>query len=196
MKRCLVLALLAFSATAAEPLTVTKDNVRTLSKGKEFARLTDQPRLVAPLTGLLCRPPGPEILDKEKALVGPHARTMVHYYANAIARDAMAQEAKEFPVGAVFVKEKLAPKEAVLDVGGMVKARERLRPRARRLGVFLLRERWEIRHGEAGHVCGLPWRRQAGPRVRGVDAGEKVRGGQRGWSRLDSHDYRGGSVPK
>jgi hypothetical protein len=121
MKRCLLFAFLAFSAMAAEPLTVTKDSVRTLHKGKEFARLTDQPRLVAPLTGLLCRPPGPEILDKEKALVGPHARTMVHYYANAIARDAMAQEAKEFPVGAVFVKEKLAPKEAVLDVGGMVK---------------------------------------------------------------------------
>ncbi len=70
---------------------------------------------------MLCRLPSKELLDKERAITGPHTRVAVHIYANSAAAESIAADAAEFPVGAVIVKEKLGSDKAVSDIGGMVK---------------------------------------------------------------------------
>ncbi len=105
---------------AAEPLVITKDSAATFYR--EFKRLTTEPRYIAPLTALLCKTPGKELLDKEQAITGPHTRVAVHIYANPPAADSIAANAAEFPVGSVIVKEKLGRDgKSVSDIGGMVK---------------------------------------------------------------------------
>jgi hypothetical protein len=103
----------------AKPLIVTQETAGTFYR--DYKRLTEQPRLIAPLTAVYCRTPSKEELDKEKAMAGPHAHVWVHIYANPEAAEAIASKADEFPVGAVIVKEKLGAGGAVTDVGGMIK---------------------------------------------------------------------------
>lgn len=120
MKRPITILLTAAALlAAAEPLTVTKESAGNFYR--EFKRLTAQPRSVAPLTAVLCRPPDKGILEKERAVTGPHTRVSVHIYANPSAAEAITANAPELPEGAVIVKEKLSLKAAVTDVGGMIK---------------------------------------------------------------------------
>lgn len=110
----------AFILSAAEPLVITKDSAATFYRG--FKRLTKEPHYVAPLTAGLCITPSQAVLDKERALTGPHVRTMIHIYANPTAADSIAAQGEEFPVGSVIVKEKLGDnKKPVAGIGGMVK---------------------------------------------------------------------------
>ena len=106
--------------SAAEPPVITKDSAATFYR--EFKRLTPTPRLVAPLTAELCITPPKEMLDKEKAMTGPHHRHVIHIYANASAADSIAANEAKFPEGAVIVKEKLGDDaHPVTGIGGMVK---------------------------------------------------------------------------
>ncbi len=110
----------ALILSAAEPLVITKDSAATFYR--EFKRLTKEPRHVAPLTAGLCSPPSQAVLDREKAIVGPHAQTWIHIYANPTAADSIAAKGAKFPVGAVIVKEKLGDdRQSVTGIGGMVK---------------------------------------------------------------------------
>jgi hypothetical protein len=116
----LALGLPATLVLAAEPpAAVTKENVRTFYR--DFKRLTEHPRVVAPLTALGCRMPDQEVLDRERKLAGPHWRALIHVYANGVAAEAIRANSPTLPVGATIIKEKLDEKKAVVEVGGMIK---------------------------------------------------------------------------
>ena len=116
----IILVSAASILSAAEPLVITKDSAATFYR--KFKRLTEEPRLVSPLTATLCITPSKELVDKEKAMTGPHYKNYIHIYANDSAAKSIAAKGAEFPVGAVIVKEKLAEGEnPVAGVGGMVK---------------------------------------------------------------------------
>ena len=114
-----ILVFLASVLVAAEPVAITKKTAATFYR--EFKRLTAEPRYIAPLTAGLCDTRRKDLLDKERAMTGPHTRVSVHIYANPAAAEAIAASAAEFPEGAIIVKEKLARDAAVTDIGGMVK---------------------------------------------------------------------------
>ena len=118
-RRFLILIFITSLLAAAEPVVVTKESAATFYR--EFKRLTAEPRHVAPLTAMLCKTPGKALLDKERAMTGPHTRVSVHIYANPAAAEAIAANAQEFPEGAIIVKEKLGRDAAVTDIGGMIK---------------------------------------------------------------------------
>lgn len=106
--------------SAAEPLVVTKESAATFYR--EFKRLTKEPRHVAPLTATLCITPSKELMDKEKAMTGPHHQNWIQIYANSIAADSIAAKGAKFPEGAVIVKEKLSGDgNSMTGIGGMVK---------------------------------------------------------------------------
>ena len=117
MKGCLFL-LFTPMLIAAEPATITEANARTFYRA--FVRLTKEPRHVAPLTAVLCRPPGADQQAAEKKATGPHYQAYVHIYASPAAATALSQSAKEFPEGAILVKEKLGL-EGGTEVAGMIK---------------------------------------------------------------------------
>jgi hypothetical protein len=107
------------AAEQSADVMVTKDTAFTFYRS--YHRLTKQPHLVAPLTGILCSVPPPERVEREKLETGPHYKTYIHLYANAIGDDAIRQKLETFPVGSIIVKEKLAADGSVDGVGGMIK---------------------------------------------------------------------------
>lgn len=115
-----VLALPCAPVIAVDQILITKDSVATFYRN--FKRLTVQPHYVAPLTGMLCRSPSKEQLDKETTMTGPHTRVLVHIYANPTSANSIASNDDVFPVGAVIIKEKF-PRDAkeIAGIGGMVK---------------------------------------------------------------------------
>lgn len=123
MKTSLLLTFSLLAApvvSAGEPLGITKESAAKFYR--EYQRLTKEPRYVSPLTATLCRAPGPELLDKEKAITGPHFKTWIHLYVSAAAAESIAAKRAEFPEGAVIVKEKLGKDwKDVAAIGGMVK---------------------------------------------------------------------------
>jgi hypothetical protein len=104
---------------AAEPVVITNESAGTFYRG--FKRLTDSARLVAPLTGRLCRLPPKDLIEKERLMTGPHSRVSVHIYANPAAAEAIAANAPEFPEGTIIVKEKFGRGVAITDIAGMLK---------------------------------------------------------------------------
>ena len=120
MKRQIaILVSIASVLVAAEPPVITKETAGKFYR--TFKRLTAEPRYVAPLTAMLCRTPDKALLEKERAMTGPHTRASVHIYANSAAAEAIAADARVFPEGAIIVKEKLRRDTAVTDIGGMIK---------------------------------------------------------------------------
>ena len=118
-RRFVILIFITSLLAAAEPIVITKESAVTFYR--EFKRLTAEPRYVAPLTSALCARPSKEVLDKERAMTGPHTRVSVHIYANPAAAEAISTNAAEFPEGTIIVKEKLGRAAAVTGVGGMIK---------------------------------------------------------------------------
>ena len=118
-RRFVILIFITSLLAAAEPIVITKESVGTFYRG--FKRLTDSPRRVAPLTGRFCIPPPQYLIEKERAMTGPHSRVFVHIYANPAAAEAIATNAEQFPEGAVIVKEKFGRGLAVTDIAGMIK---------------------------------------------------------------------------
>jgi len=120
MKACLLLALAATPALmAAEPVKVTEANARTFYR--DFVRLTAHARYVAPATSVLCRAPTAAMVAQDKKALGPHYQAQIHVYASPEAVAALRQNAAALPEGSVLIKEKLGAKDAVTEVGGMIK---------------------------------------------------------------------------
>lgn len=107
-----------FAAEATADLTVTAENVGTFYRS--FPRLTDQPHQAGVELLMLCNAPNNASADRS-ARYGPHRESMVHYYANSVAREILPLKAGSFPKGAVIVKEKLAADGSVRAIGGMIK---------------------------------------------------------------------------
>ncbi|HEX8309951.1 MAG TPA: hypothetical protein VF614_01460 [Chthoniobacteraceae bacterium] len=112
MKRILLLCSLAAATLFAseQPISTPVTERTAFTFYPTFKRLTDEPHHVAPLTAMLCTFPAPELIEREKAQTGPHYDARVHIYANPLAAEAVVRKQDAFPVGAVIVKEKLAPK--------------------------------------------------------------------------------------
>ena len=75
---------------------------------RSWKKLTPEPRLVPFQLVMWCAPTTMESqLDEARKTHGPHANRWVTSYANAIAAAAIeANDASEFPIGSVIVKEK------------------------------------------------------------------------------------------
>jgi hypothetical protein len=114
-----LLTLLAPGLLAAEQPTVTKDNVSTFYM--QYARLTEKPRFISAEVIYPCESASPPLQKDGPGRAGPHKGGFIHVYANATAAEAIKAGFKELPEGSVFVKEKLGPKKAVSEIGGMIK---------------------------------------------------------------------------
>jgi len=119
--RALVLVpVIVFGADQVSVPQVTVESV--FSFYQSFERLTKNPHKVAPLTAILCASPQPALIEREKAMTGPHHNALVHIYANPVALDAISHHAGRFAEGSILVKEKLSDRgDAVVGVGGMIK---------------------------------------------------------------------------
>lgn len=126
-RRIATAALLAPLLAVAEPPVVTKESATTFYR--DFKRLTETPRYVAPLTAMLCLIPPKEVLDKESAMTGPHTREFIHLYASRSAADTITSNEAEFPEGAILVKEKLRRDAKITGIGGMIKRAKGYDPR-------------------------------------------------------------------
>jgi hypothetical protein len=123
MRRAATAAVVLLATTLASDIpgafTVTKENVFDFYQ--TFIKLTDRPLQVAPLIAVSCMYPSPGVLEREKAVTGPHFRANINVFANPAAKDALSRGAVSFPEGAVIVKEKLGKDGQVVAVGGMIK---------------------------------------------------------------------------
>jgi len=118
MRAALVLAgALLLAPTTVERLQVTRDNVGSIYKS--FDRLTAEPVEVSAALFALCGPMFGAEREVERA--GPHARALVHLYSHGVDAAVFASPERQFPVGTIVVKEKLAPDLTATGVGGMQK---------------------------------------------------------------------------
>lgn len=96
-----------------------------------FQRMTETAVSVTPELAMLCVEPSKEQVDEISARFGPHAHTYVQIYMNDLAAGAFTNQARQFPVGAVVVKQKYVSRYHLLDqekygrakngIGGMIK---------------------------------------------------------------------------
>jgi hypothetical protein len=111
---------LVSGAALAGGFDVTEQSVFSFYKSLEL--LTPAPIAVSPDIAVKCTRPSAAELAADEQRTGPHSNTFVNLYVNAIARQAIEDEAALFPVGAVIVKEKLNwSGTAPVAIGGMVK---------------------------------------------------------------------------
>jgi hypothetical protein len=115
----LIATFLVSDAALASEFSVTEQSVFSLYKSLEL--LTPAPIPVSPDIAIRCTTPSAAALAADERRAGPHSNAYVNLYVNAIAKQAIADEAARFPVGAVIVKEKLQNGTAVAVIGGMVK---------------------------------------------------------------------------
>ncbi len=88
---------------------------------KAYPRLTREPREVSRRLAMLCRVLAPEEIAQDREQYGPHSLAWVHVYANKAAAAELARSRRQFPVGAVIIKEKLGEQQAVAGIGAMQK---------------------------------------------------------------------------
>ncbi len=88
---------------------------------KAFPRLTREPRAVSRTLSGLCRVLAPEEIEGDREQYGSHSLAWVHVYANEPAVAELAKSRRQFPVGAIIVKEKLGDQQAVTGIGAMQK---------------------------------------------------------------------------
>jgi len=100
-------------------LEVTAENVDSVYKG--FDRLTAEPMQVSAWISTLCMPPTRDHLAQERERAGPHAQALVHLYSHGVGTAVFAAHERQFPVGTIVVKEKLAPDLTATGMGGMQK---------------------------------------------------------------------------
>lgn len=113
-----IAAALLVGPTPPERLEVTGENVRTLYKS--FQRLTEAPMQVSRSLSTACIPADPSAFEQELERSGPHAQALVHLYSHGVEASILASRERQFPVGTIVVKEKLAGDTAD-GVGGMQK---------------------------------------------------------------------------
>jgi hypothetical protein len=114
-----VAAALLLAPTTAERVEVTGGNVQSLYKS--FHRLTAEPMQVSARLSAACAPPTGDPLAQEVERAGPHARALVHLYSHGVDDSLFASPERQFPVGTIVVKEKLAADLTTTGVGGMQK---------------------------------------------------------------------------
>ena len=112
-----VAAALLLAPTIVERVEVTGENVRSIYKS--FDRLTAEPMEVSAQLSVLCAPMFGREREVERA--GPHAQALVHVYSHGVAASIFDSPERQFPVGTIVVKEKLAPDLTATGVGGMQK---------------------------------------------------------------------------
>lgn len=113
----LVAGALLLAPTTAERLVVTGDNVGSIYKS--FERLTAEPVEVSAALSALCAPEFGAAREVERA--GPHAQALVHLYSHGVDASVFASPERQFPVGTIVVKKKLASDLTATGVGGMQK---------------------------------------------------------------------------
>lgn len=130
------LAVLPLFAAEPAPLPkVTKENVFQFYQ--ELPKLSKRPYDVPLRIAMLCAGgPMRDTAEEDKRAYGPHYNARVQIYANqagqaaanrsfAFAARISSKRGSEpfngFPVGAMIVKEKLAPDNSVTGIGGMIK---------------------------------------------------------------------------
>jgi hypothetical protein len=118
---CACFTLIVTSLVGGElpPPEVTTETASTFYRG--FKRLTKEPHFVSSLFSVLCSPPTPEMVERDKRATGPHYHSTVHVYVNQPADETIAKKLARFPPGAVIVKEKLGNEGTVAAIGGMIK---------------------------------------------------------------------------
>jgi hypothetical protein len=92
-----------------------------------WERLTAEPQAVSFQLAIQCAPITEAQLEQERVRHGPHTNRWVTVYANPIAATALKDPAsKEFPEGAVIVKEKRrGPNDAVVEAVAFMTKRSR-----------------------------------------------------------------------
>jgi hypothetical protein len=115
-----VAAALLLAPTTAERLRVDGDNVRSIYKS--FDRLTAEPVEVSAWLSAACAPDvGGSRREHEVERAGPHAEALAQLYSHGVDASIFASPERQFPVGTIVVKEKLASDLTATGVGGMQK---------------------------------------------------------------------------
>lgn len=104
------LAALAMVAVAADsPNKPASESIKPEDIAKTYrtmVAMTKKPVYVDPMLAMLCRGANQNDIDEAKKHNGPHAYTQVMIYMNNSAAEAFNHAAKEYPAGAIVVKEK------------------------------------------------------------------------------------------
>ena len=118
MRAALVMAAALLLGPTPERSEVTAENVHSLYQS--FDRLTAEPVHVSAWLSAMCAPAWGG-LEQEVERAGPHADALVHLYSRGVEESIFASPERQFPVGTIVVKEKLAADLTASGVGGMQK---------------------------------------------------------------------------